>query len=122
MQVPTKPWYKSKLFWLGALEILAGVAELAISYLESPEAGVAFIVKGLLTIYGRYVTKQPMTFTGKFTKQVLPVISMLFLLPFGLLACSEGEPEHNDTVVNDTTTELFPGGGDREVEVEDSER
>ena len=62
--------FLSKMFWLGSAEIFAGVAELMLNYLDNPEVGWIFIVKGIGTIVLRYFTKQPVTLTGKATKPV----------------------------------------------------
>ena len=67
--VPTKSWYKSKLFWLGVLQILGSVASYLADAIQT-EATIGGIIFGVLTIIFRYVTKQPVTFTGKKVKSV----------------------------------------------------
>lgn len=67
--VPTKPWYTSKLFWLGVLEIISGVSGYLTEAITT-QASVGSILFGLLTIVLRYVTKQPITFTGRSIKSV----------------------------------------------------
>jgi hypothetical protein len=66
--VISKAIWESKTFWLGAVEILAGLAVLATDYLAALDAGdpvgYAFILKGAATIALRYFTKRPMTTTG----------------------------------------------------------
>ena len=49
-------WWRSKLLWLGMLEIAVGIA----NYIATLEAGttIAVIVAGVLTIVFRCVTKQ----------------------------------------------------------------
>lgn len=50
-------WGRSKLLWLGTLEIAVGIA----NYIATLEAGttIAVIVAGILTIVFRCVTSQP---------------------------------------------------------------
>jgi len=52
-------WWRSKLVWLGVLEIAVGVA-VYISTLE-PGTSISVIVAGVLTIVFRIVTKQPLS-------------------------------------------------------------
>lgn len=67
--VPTKPWYKSKMFWLGIAQILGGMAEVVTTGLQTDE-GLGFIITGVLTVIFRYVTNQPITFSGREYKSV----------------------------------------------------
>lgn len=52
-------WYRSKLLWLGVLEVGVGIA----NYIATLDAGtsVAAIAAGILTIIFRYLTRQPLT-------------------------------------------------------------
>lgn len=52
-------WWRSKLIWLGALEVAIGIANY-ISTLD-PGTSIAVIVAGILTVIFRIVTKQPLS-------------------------------------------------------------
>lgn len=69
--VPAKAWWQSKLFWFGVLQVVVGILELiATEVLLSDGGGWAAVVSGVVTIVLRYVTKQPITFSGKPEKTV----------------------------------------------------
>lgn len=72
--VKAKSIFLSKMFWLGMAEILTGISTLATDLSATLEAGEpiswALIAKGIITIVLRYVTKQPVTVTGKDVKPV----------------------------------------------------
>lgn len=123
MLVPTKKWYQSKTFWLGVLEIIIGISELLMEFIGSTETGITSIIIGIATIILRYVTKQPITFTGKTQKQVSAII-LLSIVPF-LGACDPaGDRPQNGTVTD--TTHSYPSGGgseaDRDEKIDDSSR
>lgn len=54
----SKNWWKSKLIWLGVLEIAIGV----VNYVATldPGTSASAVIAGVLTIIFRYVTKQPL--------------------------------------------------------------
>lgn len=63
-----KPWYMSKLIWLGTAQLLGGLALIAEALVKWTESGgdpqtlfTALVpsVSGLLTIVFRLITKQP---------------------------------------------------------------
>ena len=57
-----KPFYKSKLFWLGALQIFVGAAALVGPFLEAAvftPAGFVALASGVVTIVLRFLTDQP---------------------------------------------------------------
>lgn len=57
--VETKPFWKSKLFWLGLLQVAIGVSVGIEGVLVS---GLPLTVSGILTILLRAVTKSEITF------------------------------------------------------------
>ena len=59
-----KSFWKSKLFWLGVIEIAIGVLALLGPFLEVGDFGAAGFVAlalGILTIVLRFLTKQPIS-------------------------------------------------------------
>lgn len=54
-----KQWWMSRTIWVGALEIICGVA----TYIAGlpGEASVAAVVAGVATIVLRIITRQPIT-------------------------------------------------------------
>lgn len=58
--VKTKSLFTSKMFWLGAAQVLVGVGELLTDVLGSSDpAAAGTIVTGIATIILRATTKQP---------------------------------------------------------------
>lgn len=71
MMVPAKRIWTSKTFWVGVLEIATGVLELIdVNVLANDGAGWVAVGAGLLTILLRYITKQPVTVSGRERKHV----------------------------------------------------
>ena len=72
--VHAKSLLASKTFWLGVAEILTGVVALATELSEMLEAGepvsLLLIAKGMLTIFLRWRTKQPVSASGETVKAV----------------------------------------------------
>lgn len=65
-----KPWWWSKLMWLGIAQIIAGIAGMYGHDLDADAMSDQFyqlllIVNGGLTIAGRAVTKQPVTLISR---------------------------------------------------------
>lgn len=59
-----KPWYKSKTVWVGILEILAGIGDVLVSWLNGqtdvpPLVGYTLLVSGLAKVLLRTLTKEP---------------------------------------------------------------
>ena len=57
-----KVFWKSKLFWLGAIQIAMGVLALLGPFLEAGDfgpAGIIALVSGFLTIALRFITDEP---------------------------------------------------------------
>lgn len=52
-----KSWWKSKLIWLGIVEVAGGVVEYLFAL--PPGTSVATIVTGIITIILRAITNQP---------------------------------------------------------------
>lgn len=66
--VQAKPWWQSKLVWLGAAQAVLGAAEIVSTtpILEGSEiAGIAAAVSGALTVLLRLVTKRPVAASAK---------------------------------------------------------
>ena len=60
----TKTFYKSKLFWLGAIEIAIGALGLIGPFVEAgvfTPVAFAVLLSGILTVALRFVTDQPIT-------------------------------------------------------------
>lgn len=66
--VQAKPWFKSKLNWLGIAQLVVGAAELISTtplFEGSEVAGTASMIAGVLTIALRTVTKRPVALSEK---------------------------------------------------------
>jgi hypothetical protein len=73
MLAATKHWWESKLFWVGFLQILLGVVDLIeTNVLQSERAAWGAVLTGTITIILRYLTTQPLTFSGQAAKPVDP--------------------------------------------------
>lgn len=71
----TTPLWKTRTFWMGVIEIVAGVAVLAVDEVSrATEAGEpigwGLIAKGFVTMALRYFTRQPVTLGGTPAKPV----------------------------------------------------
>ena len=63
----TKAFYKSKLFWLGAIEIAIGGLALLGPFLEAgvfTPVAFAVLLSGVLTVALRFVTDQPIAISA----------------------------------------------------------
>jgi hypothetical protein len=57
-----KPFYASKIFWLGVIEILIGILGHVATFLQAGEYSTAAwlsLTAGALTIILRFLTKEP---------------------------------------------------------------
>ena len=66
-----KPWYTSKVFWIGALQLLAAIAIFGNQFLADPElnitepATILLFVNGLTMVILRWLTDRPITSFAK---------------------------------------------------------
>lgn len=62
-----KPWHKSKVFWIGALQLLAAIAIFGNQFLANPDlkitepATILLFINGLTMVVLRWLTDRPIT-------------------------------------------------------------
>ena len=70
--VKAKSLFASKTFWLGVAQILAGLVEIVdliqLNVFAGNGGGWAAVISGVITIGLRWVTKQPVSVSGKDAK------------------------------------------------------
>lgn len=65
----SKPWWQSKMLWIGILTILGGIAEFIAGL--PPSASVATIIAGILNIILRLLPTLPINGTAAAKKSAL---------------------------------------------------
>lgn len=66
--VATTPWYKSKMVWLGIIQIALDVSNFLLTADLTGQRPGILVLSGVLTIVLRYLTKTPLTVSGQEAK------------------------------------------------------